>query len=157
MQAEPSLRGTRYEDDFVLWADEQAAALAEGRLADLDLVNLADEIGSLSGHDRRELESRLTVILVHALKRAYQPERATRSWKRSEIVQAQKIEVLVRESPSLRPMIASRLPDAYRRARRQAAVETGLDIATFPVEPPGAVLTMLYTALEDAGIDAGRR
>ena len=95
MQTERPVRGTRYEDDYVLWADEQAAALAEGRFADLDLVNLADEIGSLSGRDRRELTSRLRVILVHLLKRAYQPERATNSWKRSAIMQAGKIEVLV--------------------------------------------------------------
>jgi uncharacterized protein DUF29 len=63
MQAERPVRGTRYEDHYVLWAEEQAAALTEGRFADLDLPNLADEIGSLSGRDRRELTSRLGVLL----------------------------------------------------------------------------------------------
>jgi hypothetical protein len=152
MQTERPVRGTRYEDDYVRWADEQAAALAEGRFADLDLVNLADEIGSLSGRDRRELTSRLRVILVHLLKRAYQPERETKSWKRSEITQAGKIEVLVDESPSLRPRIESSLPKAYRLARLEAAAETGLDIDTFPPEPPDAILAALRAALADAGI-----
>ncbi|MEA2666585.1 MAG: hypothetical protein QOI11_3529 [Candidatus Eremiobacteraeota bacterium] len=152
MQTERPVRGTRYEDDYVLWADEQAAALAEGRFADLDLVNLADEIGGLSGRDRRELTSRLRVILVHLLKRAYQPERATNSWKRSEITQAGKIEVLLDESPSLRPRIESSLPQAYRLARREAAAETGLDIDTFPQEPPDAILAGLRAVLEEAGI-----
>ncbi len=153
MQIERPVRGTRYEDDYVRWADEQAAALAEGRFADLDLVNLADEIGSLSGRDRRELVSRLTVILVHLLKSMYQPQRATRSWKRSEVTQATKISVLVRDSPSLRSRIASSIPDAYKHARRVAAVETGLDIATFPPEPPEAIVVELHAALKDAGID----
>jgi hypothetical protein len=153
MQAEPSLRGTRYEDDFVLWADEQAAALAEGRLADLDLVNLADEIGSLSARDRREVTSRLTVMLIHLLEHAYQPERAARSLKRSALTQAAEIQTLVHDSPSLRARIETEIPFAYGRARRRAARETGLAIETFPEQPPEAILAALRAELEDARRD----
>jgi Domain of unknown function DUF29 len=156
MQTERPVRGTRYEDDYVRWADEQAAALAEGRFADLDLVNLADEIGSLSGRDRRELTSRLTVILVHLLKHAYQPERATRSWQRSQDTQADEIGVLVRDSPSLRSRIEMEIPSAYERARRRAARETGLPAETFPEQLPEAILAGLRAALAGAGIDDER-
>ena len=34
----------RYEDDAYSWALQQAALLREGRVAELDLPNLADEI-----------------------------------------------------------------------------------------------------------------
>ncbi len=145
-------RGTRYEDDFVRWADEQAAALAEGRVADLDLLNLADEIGGLSGSNRRQVRSRLEALLLHLLKHEHQPERATRSWKSSELHQAHKIQVLVEQSPSLRPYIETVVPKAYAYARKKAALETGLPPETFPEQPSPALLAALRAQLEEAGI-----
>jgi hypothetical protein len=145
-------RGTRYEDDFVGWADEQAAALAEGRVADLDLVNLADEIGSLSSRDRRQVQSRLEVLLLHLLKQEHQPERATRSWKATERHQANKIQGLVEDSPSLGPYIETAVPKAYGRARERAAFETGLPPETFPEQPSATLLAALRAKLEEAGI-----
>ncbi len=153
MQTERPVRGTRYEDDYVRWADEQAAALAEGRFADLDLVNLADEIGSLSGSNRRQLQSRLEVLLVHLLKREHQPERATRSWKSTELHQAHKIYMLVRAAPSLKPRLKLILPEAYAYACKKAALETGLPLETFPERPPASILAALRASLEDAGVD----
>ncbi|MEA2665927.1 MAG: hypothetical protein QOI11_2871 [Candidatus Eremiobacteraeota bacterium] len=153
MQTERPVRGTRYEDDFAQWAEEQAAALAGGRFADLDLVNLADEIGSLSRSDKRQISSCMAVLLLHLLKHAYQPERATRFWKLTEIEQAAEIEELIRESPSLRSQIEVRLPAAYRRARKLAAIDTGLELDSFPAEPPEAILDGLRSALEKARRD----
>ncbi len=153
MQTERPARGARYEDDFVRWADEQAVALAEGRFADLDLVNLADEIGGLSGRDRRELGSRLHVLLLHLLKHEYQPEHATRSWTLTELDQAAGIQVLVRDSPSLLARIELELPRAYARARRSAAAETGLPLGTFPAQLPESILAAMRALLEDARRD----
>lgn len=151
MQTERPVRGTRYEDDYVLWADEQAAALAEGRFVDLDLVNLADEIGSLSGRDRRELTSRLRVLLVHSLKHAYQPERALRSWKRTEIDQAAQIRMLLDDSPSLRPRLEAAIPAAYEWAREKTSDETGLPLKTFPEQPPESMLAALRARIKVVG------
>lgn len=153
MHAERPLRGTRYEDDYARWAEEQAAALAEGRFAELDLVNLAEEVGGLSRSDKQQVGSRLAVLLSHLLKHAYQPERATRSWKLTEIEQAAEIEELLRTSPSLRSQIDERFASAYRSARRRAATETGLELDTFPAEPPEAILDGLRSALEKARRD----
>lgn len=153
MQAERPLRGTRYEDDYARWAEEQAAALAEGRFAELDLVNLAEEVGGLSRSDKQQVGSRLAVLLSHLLKHAYQPERATRSWKLTVIEQAAEIEESLRTSPSLRSQIEVKLPMAYRRARRRAAIETGLGVETFPANPSEAILDALRTALENARRD----
>jgi hypothetical protein len=121
-----------YETDFALWAESQAAALREGRLDELDVLNLAEEIDALARRDRRELLSRLTVLALHLLKLRYQPERASGSWRGTIVEQGAKIRRLLEESPSLAPLVPDLAAIAYPDARRQAVAETGLPIETFP-------------------------
>jgi hypothetical protein len=54
-----------YDEDFVRWTEEQAAALrqAKGSNLPLDWENLAEQIASLGRSDRRELRSQITRIL----------------------------------------------------------------------------------------------
>ena len=61
---------TLYDEDFVRWTEEQAAALrrAKGSNLALDWENLAEEIESLGKSDRRELRSQITRILRHLVK-----------------------------------------------------------------------------------------
>lgn len=66
--------GKRYETAFFLWTQEQAAALRAGQLDALDRDNLAEEVESLGRKDRRKLETRLTVLVMHLLKWRYQPD-----------------------------------------------------------------------------------
>jgi hypothetical protein len=56
-----------YDEDFLLWTEEQAAALRRAKGSDLtlDWENLAEEIESLGKSDRRELRSQITRILRH--------------------------------------------------------------------------------------------
>jgi len=129
---------TSYETDFALWAESQAAALREGRFDDVDVPNLAEEIDALARRDRRELRSRLTVLAVHLLKLIYQPERASGSWRATIVEQVRNVRELLEESPSLVPSLPAFTEGAYRDARREAAAETGLPIATFPETPSPA-------------------
>src|SRR5919199_451354 len=69
-----------YESDFYGWCMREARLLREGRLAELDLPNLAEEIESLGNEQEHALEASLRVLLVHLLKWRYQPKRRTRSW-----------------------------------------------------------------------------
>jgi hypothetical protein len=124
-----------YEADFALWAESQAAALRDGRFLDLDVPNLAEEVEDLARRDRQELRSRLTVLADHVLKLLYQPERASGSWRGTIVEQAQKIQGLLEESPSLAQYQPDLAAVAYRDARRRAAAETGLPIVTFPETP----------------------
>jgi len=57
-----------YDRDFNLWTEETAAALRAGRLADLDIEHVAEEIEDMGKRNTRELRSRLTQILEHLLK-----------------------------------------------------------------------------------------
>jgi hypothetical protein len=148
------VRGTRYEDDFAQWAEEQAAALADRRWADLDVDHLVEEVGDLSRSLDHALTSHLKVLLGHLLKLEFQPERATRSWELTERDQADEIEELLREAPSRRTRIAAMIPAAYRRARRLAARETTLPLETFPERPSQHILTALDDALERAKREA---
>ena len=54
-----------YERDFYSWALEQASHLRAGRLAELDLENLAEEMEGLARADARELKSRYATLLAH--------------------------------------------------------------------------------------------
>jgi hypothetical protein len=50
---------------------------------------------------------------------------------------------VIEGSPSLRDYPPQRVPLAYRRARRDAAVDTGLPLATFPETCPWALEQVL--------------
>jgi hypothetical protein len=64
-----------YETDFYARANQQADLLGEGKLPDADIGNIAEEIASLGRIERRELDSRLSVLLPQLLKWRFQPER----------------------------------------------------------------------------------
>jgi hypothetical protein len=128
-----------YEDDFYAWTVEQARLLRAGEFSAIDVANIAEEIESLGRSDRRELGNRLTVLLVHLLKWLRRPDMRSKSWSAAIREQRRQIEKLLRESPSLRPFVASALLEAYSDAREDAAEETGLPAADFPAECPFAL------------------
>ena len=136
-----------YERDFAVWLEDQAAALQSGRLSDVDLPNLIAEIEALAGNLRRELRSRLRVVLVHLLKLRYQPERRSGSWLASIYEQRDRLEDLIEDSPSLRRAVEPYRESAYGKARRIAAAQTGLPVETFPERCPFAIAEILETPL----------
>jgi hypothetical protein len=125
-----------YESDFYTWCMREARLLREGRLAELDLPNLAEEIESLGNEQEHALGSSLRIVLVHLLTWRYQPKRRTRSWAGTIVRERGNYEVRLRRNPGLKPHQAELLADAYRRARREAAAETGLPLAALPEPCP---------------------
>ncbi len=125
-----------YERDFYSWCMEQAAHLREGRLARIDLANLAEEIESLGKEQENALESSLRVLLVHLLKWRYQPRRRTRSWAGTIVRERGNYERRLRKNPGLKPIQEALLHEAYGRARREAAAETGLSLSRLPEACP---------------------
>jgi hypothetical protein len=125
-----------YDDDFFAWTQEQARLLRAGELTILDAENLAEEIESVGISDRREIRSRLAVLLTHLLKWRFQPEARGSSWLGTIAEQRYRIELVVADSPSLRPFVLEALSMAYRKARVDATTETGLIETTFPDECP---------------------
>jgi hypothetical protein len=121
-----------YDQDFYGWTQEQAALLKAGRLNDLDIANLIEEVEAMGRSEKRELESRLTVLLVHLLKWKYQSNRRCRSWQLT--IKTQRIDFLkvLRDNPGLKPSLEQCMVDAYQLATIKASQETGLDEAIFP-------------------------
>lgn len=132
-----------YEEDFFRWTQVMADALRSGDLSQLDRENLAEEIESLGRSDRRELKSRLVVLLHHLLKWQVQPEMRSRSWRSTLNEQRRRILDVLDDSPSLRSFLGLSLDKCYADARREAADETGLPIAMFPIDCPYAIEAIL--------------
>jgi hypothetical protein len=132
-----------YEEDFFRWTQMMADALRSGDLSQLDRGNLAEEIESLGRNDRRAIESRLTVLLMHLLKWQVQPEMRSGSWRGTIVEQRTRIRKLLQESPSLRSFFASAIDECYGDALVQAVAETGLPIAMFPIDCPYAIEAIL--------------
>lgn len=125
-----------YERDFYTWALEQAAHLRAGRLAELDLANLAEEIEGLARAEARELRNRYATLLTHLLKWEFQPERRSTSWAGTIAHERVEIEDLLDDNPGLKPRQSELFAKAYRSARAGAAAETKLPLSSFPATCP---------------------
>lgn len=130
---------TPYETDFYRWTAETARALREGRLADVDLEHVAEEIEDMGKSERRELVNRMAVLLAHLLKWSRQPEQRGNSWRATVEEQRAGVLELIEDSPSLRAVLLERLPDAYAKALRLVVRDTGLDRDTLPFACPFTV------------------
>jgi len=126
------MKTNRYEQDFYAWANEQAALLRSGRLAEADIGHIAEEIESMGRSEKRELVNRLTVLLLHLLKWQFQPGLRGNSWRLSIEEQRYRLEDHLNDNPSLKTQLDGAVRDAYRLALIEAERETGLARATFP-------------------------
>ena len=70
-----------YETDFYRWSVEQAQLLELGRFDGLDLVNLADEIGSLGREEARSLERHFAELIGNLLKWEYAFQWRNKIWR----------------------------------------------------------------------------
>jgi hypothetical protein len=125
-----------YETDFFEWTRCNAALLRAGRFDQADIEHVAEEIEDMGKRERRELDSRLEVLLRHLLKWQFRPERRGRSWRVTINSQRRKLDKLLREMPSLRAALPAAIPEAYAYAVRGAADETDLPAHHFPAHCP---------------------
>ncbi|SIT53941.1 conserved hypothetical protein [Mesorhizobium prunaredense] len=136
-------KSTPYETDYAQWCAEQGALLREGRLSDLDRENLAEEIESLGRSDKREIETRLSTLLLHLLKWQFQAERRKTGWLLTIREQRHQIKKLINESPSLKAYPRKQLASEFEFARLKAADETGLPEKDFPADCPYQIADVL--------------
>jgi hypothetical protein len=127
---------SNYDQDFYGWTQEQADLLKAGRLDDLDIANLIEEVESMGRNEKRELQGRLTVLLVHLLKWQYQPARRGRSWQLTIEAQRENCFDVLDDNPSLKPKLDAILLRSYSKARIMASQETGMDKNDFPITCP---------------------
>ncbi|HEY9851605.1 MAG TPA: DUF29 domain-containing protein [Leptolyngbyaceae cyanobacterium] len=138
-----------YDRDFYLWIQATAQQLKEGKFNEIDIPNLIEEIESMGRSEKRELKSRLVVLLMHLLKWQYQPEKRSESWRSTISEQRICIEGLLEDSPSLQPLISELFDDCYQKARLKASEETGIKLNFFPKESPFTLEETLKSSLLD--------
>ncbi|MGK7878049.1 MAG: DUF29 domain-containing protein [Xenococcaceae cyanobacterium] len=130
-----------YEQDYYLWLKNTAKLLRSGRLSELDVDNLVEEIEDMGRSEKRAIYSNLKILLMHLLKYRYQPEFRSNSWSswRSTIEEhRQRIQKAFEDSPSLKRYFNEifAVGKCYQDAKRLAAKEIDLALDAFPSESP---------------------
>jgi hypothetical protein len=128
-----------YDQDFNQWIEYTIELLKAQRFDELDIENLVDELESMSKRDKREIFSRLKIVLAHLLKWKYQPGKRSGSWRASIRNNREDLAQLINDSPSLKSYPAQIIVDAYASARLDAADETGLELQVFPLHCPFSI------------------
>jgi hypothetical protein len=133
-----------YETDFYQWTQETADRLRRGEVSQIDILALVEEVEDLGNRQKSALQSRLAVLISHLLKWDLQPSKRSNSWQATIQLQRNRIERLLKDSPSLRPFLSQILPEAYADAILRAIRDTGLDRKMFAETCPyttGEILT----------------
>jgi hypothetical protein len=124
-----------FEADETAWLEQMSALIHEGRLDALDFGHLAEYLADMARRDKREVISRLTVLIAHRLKWEFQFEQRSKSWRTTIELQRQELAALF-ESAVLHQHALDNLAKAYANGVRQACSETGSEAAAFPAECP---------------------
>ncbi len=113
---------TLYDDDILLWSEQQAAAIRKLGATrrdlpnELDIENVAEEIESVGRSELAAVKSYLRLIFLHLMKLALDAASQDVPHWRSEIVGFHS-EVIGRYAPSMRQRID--LDEIWRSAREQ--------------------------------------
>ena len=101
---------TLYEQDFYLWIQTTLAILKERKLEQLDIENLIEEIDSMGRSEKKELKTRLVVLIEHLLKLQYWTEEKdynARVWRNTVVEQRRQIAYTLADSPSLKGILSN--------------------------------------------------
>lgn len=128
--------GTSYDTDIVAWAIDQAVLLRTGRVSELDLGNIAEELGDLARREQREFANNLESLLAFLLKWQLQPDQLGTGLRSAIKLQRFKLMDQLKEAPSLKHKLVDSdwLTRVWVLATVYAETETGLD--TFPEACP---------------------
>jgi len=135
---------TLYQTDYAAWAKRHVELLRARRFSEMDIEHLSEELSDMSKSERRELESRLLILIAHLLKWEYQfpilseqwREFDGRSWRATIVEQRKQLTVLLRQSPALKSVVAETISATYPDVVDLASKETRLPPETFPVQCP---------------------
>lgn len=125
-----------YDQDFYEWALKNAELMRQGKLSEIDVENIAEELESMGKSQKRKLTNRLRVLFMHLLKWQYQPGRKGNSWKKTIIEQRSQIALLIKDSPSLKHVIEETMQEAYDMAVDDFHEETGINKKKVPSDCP---------------------
>lgn len=132
-----------YDTDLYAWANANAELLRQGKYQQIDVGHLIEEIEDMGKSERRSIASHFKNLLMHLLKWQYQPSLHNNSWLLTINNSRDYIADLIQENPSLAGLPASSIDATYLKARRDAALETGLPLTAFPTTCPYTIEQVL--------------
>ena len=126
---------TLYEKDILLWVEDTVSKFKKHDFENLDIKNLIEEVESLGISQKKELISRLMVLLEHLLKRLYVDSPYDyNGWERTIRNQRAEIDLLISQVPSLQSRWEISFNDAWKRALLKVNKE--YQKVSFPEECP---------------------
>ncbi|HZL01059.1 MAG TPA: DUF29 domain-containing protein [Caulobacteraceae bacterium] len=125
-----------YESDVVAWANEQAALLRAGNFSALDIEHIADEVDDVGKSEKRELASRMAVLIAHLLKWRAQGASRGANWEVTIKIQRRAVATHLKDAPSLKATLRDDrwFSSVWGDAVDHAMKETG--VADFPEACP---------------------
>lgn len=142
---------TLYTEDETAWLEAMAEAARRRDTSALDLDHLSEYLTDMALRDRREVKSRLAVLLTHLLKWEFQPDRRVRGWRTTVLTQRNELADLA-GAGVLRAHAEAVLVEAYDRAVELAASETALPLATFPGDCSYSLEQLLVIELPEGDV-----
>jgi hypothetical protein len=124
-----------YEADETAWLEAMADLISRGKTDELDFDHLREFLSEMATRDRREVKSRMVVLIMHLLKWRCQPTRRNASWRVTIQLQASELGDIA-STGVLRNHAEAILEGVYERAAKLAADETELPRSAFPKECP---------------------
>ena len=113
-----------YEQDILLWSEETVAQLKARDFDNLDIDHLIEEVEALGISQKKELISRLIVLLEHLMKRLYVDSlNDYRGWERTIRTQRSELEVLLDAVPRLGTRWDSSFDKAWKIALKNVSKE----------------------------------
>lgn len=125
-----------YDRDYYLWIETTLELLRQGKLSEVDLPNLIEEIEDMGISQKDAVYSNLKVVLMHLLKYKDRSQKRSNSWRSSIREHRQRLKKAFRNSPSLKKYYLEIFDECYADARDLAADETSLPLQTFSLTCP---------------------
>lgn len=135
-----------YEQDFYLWIQTTVKLLSEGKLEELDIENLIEEIDSMGRREKKELKTRLIVLIEHLLKLQYwtkEKDYNARGWRNTVVEKRRQIAYSLADSPSLKSILNDVFLECYQDARNDTLRKYQLPSELFPEDSPFSLLEVL--------------
>ncbi|OIP73326.1 MAG: hypothetical protein AUK43_00240 [Oscillatoriales cyanobacterium CG2_30_40_61] len=134
-----SQNNSLYEQDYYLWLLQTSKLLQEGKLNQVDINSLIEEIDSMGRSEKKEIKSRLIILIEHLLKLNYwqaEKEYNARGWRNTVVEQRLQIDLSLEDSPSLIKVLDESFLDCYNKARISTLQKYQLSGDLFPIQPP---------------------
>ncbi|RZD18114.1 MAG: DUF29 domain-containing protein [Candidatus Acididesulfobacter diazotrophicus] len=141
-----------YHTDYYTWAITNAELLKEGKLNDVDYINLAEEVKDLGNSEYYRLVSFFTNLLSHMYKWDNQPELRSKSWENTIKNSIRGITSALEKNPGLKyqSTFNNAYISAWKDARYIISDDIDMDIKFISKHCPYTFKEVIYKVCEIA-------